>query len=173
MMINYIVHIILLIIKFSPPPIRLSFLTVLEWIKHKYKEKQVYITLLQIIIVFSTMNTYHVHIERHVNYFFIFLSHMFHVFYILWNFTKKGSKIISLLLISIICLIPNQLYNIFNMTWYIFIIRMLLFRVMIISMKRKIKPSLKDFSRWCWIFFVHEYLLIMIIPQLIIEIYYI
>jgi len=172
-MINLVVHIILLIMKFSPAPIRLSFLTVLEWLKHKYKKTQVYITVLQVVMIFTSMNKYNIRIEHHINYFLLILHHIFHLFYVLWNFTKKGSKIISFLLISIIGLIPNQLFNIYSMTWYNFIIRMFLFHLMIITIQKKIKPSTKDFSRWCWIFFVHEYCLIMTIPQLIIEIYYI
>lgn len=172
-MIILIVQIILLIMKISPPPIRLSFLTALEWIKHKYKKMQVYITVIQIVMIFATMNKYNVHMEQHITYFLLILHHIFHLFYVLWNFTKRGSTIISFLLISIIGLIPNQLFNIYTMPWYIFIIRMGLFHLMIITMRKKMKPSIKDFSRWCWIFFVHEYCLIISIPQLIIEIYYI
>ena len=74
-------------------------------------------------------------------------------------------------MVSFSCL-PNKLYNVYNVSWHAFLIRLVIFRI-IINRIRKIKNKIKDQSRWLWIFFVHEYALILIIPQLIIEIYYI
>ena len=143
----------------------------LESLKIFRKEKN-YISLCQFLVVFSSMNEYIIPIEKHLIYIFLGLCHMFHLFYVLWSMSKKGTKIISLVIVSILSCLPNKLYNVYDVSWHAFLIRLVIFRI-IISRIRKIKNKIKDQSRWLWIFFVHEYALILIIPQLIIEIYYI
>ncbi len=118
------------------------------------------------------MNMYNIHIEKHLNYIFEILYHIFHLFYILWSMTKKGSKNISLLIIGVLACIPNQIYNIYNMSLVNFLCRTIIFRYMFNTVRMR-KKSLKEYSRWCWIFFVNKYVLVLVIPQLIIEIYYI
>lgn len=170
-MIHILIHILLCITKLMNRPFRFGIVIMLESLKIFRKEEN-YISLCQFLIVFSSMNEYNISIEKHLVYIFLGLCHLFHLFYVLWSMSKKGTKIISLLIISVLSCLPNKLYNVYNVSWYIFLIRLAIFRI-IISRIRKIKNKLKDHSRWMWIFFVHEYTLVLIIPQLIIEIYYI
>lgn len=170
-MIHILIHILLCITKLVIRPLRFGIILMLESLKNFRKEKN-YISLCQFLIVFSSMNEYNIPIEKHLVYIFLGLCHLFHLFYVLWSMSKKGTKIISLVIVSILSCLPNKLYNVYNVSWHVFLIRLVLFRI-IVNRIRKIKNNIKDQSRWLWIFFVHEYALVLIIPQLIIEIYYI
>jgi hypothetical protein len=167
-----LINILFFISKLSIPPIRLCIIICLEWFKNNKTTEKNYIPMVQYIIIFSSMAMYSIYIEKHLKYIFEILCHVFHLFYILWSMSKKGSKIISFLIISILACIPNQMYNIYILSWYNFLGRLCIFRLMFNTVKLR-KKTLKDYSRWCWIFFVNEYALFMVIPQLIIEIYYI
>lgn len=154
-----------------PRPFRFGIVIMLESLKIFRKEKN-YISLCQFLVLFSSMNEYNIPIEKHLVYIFLGLCHLFHLFYVLWSMSKKGTKIISLVIISILSCLPNKIYNVYHVSWHVFLIRLIIFRI-IINRIRKIKTKIKDHSRWLWIFFVHEYTLILVIPQIIIEIYYI
>ena len=138
-MIHILINILLCITKICIRPLRFGIVIILENFKTFRKEKN-YISLCQFLIVFSSMNEYNIPIEKHLIYIFLGLCHLFHLFYVLWSMSKKGTKIISLVIISILSCLPNKLYNMYHVSWYVFLIRLLMFRI-IINRIRKIKTN--------------------------------